>query len=362
MNCYSGLCLLVIIVVLAGCNKSTGSQQPTKCGKPVASANPKPASGEIRVVERTVSAMKTLFTISVTSATDNEKAHRAVKAAFDEIRRVENLMTTFKADSPLSQVNANAGIAPVAVPGELVEIVEEANRISKLTDGKFNIAVETLGALWHFRAKTPRAPDPFEVARRLPLLDTKSIITDKPHNTIYLAKPGMRIGLGAIAKGYAVDRAGKVLLEHNIKDFIVNGGGDILFSGKKGANFWNVGIRDPRENSRYFARFDVLKDSSVSTSGDYEKFFFDRGKRYHHLIDPSTGYPAQGTVSATVIAKTACLSDALATAIFVLGVDKGMKLIEADPNLEAIIVDDKLQIHISSRLKRRVQLSVIANR
>jgi thiamine biosynthesis lipoprotein len=297
-----------------------------------------------------------LFTITVTSAVPREQGYVAVKAAFDEIRRVENMMTVFQPESDLSRVNAKAGIEPVEVPAELVGLVEQANRISNLTGGKFNIAIEALSDLWKFRAKESQLPDPSEIARRLPLIDYRSIVTDKVKHTIYLAKPGMRIGLGAIAKGYAIDKAGEVLRRHKIKDFIVNGGGDILFSGKKGARYWNVGIRDPRDHKQYFACFDILKDSSVSTSGDYEDSFFRGGKRYHDIIDPATGYPAQGIASATAIATTATLSDAWATALLVLGVNKAMKLVEADPNLDAILVDDKLQIHVSSGMKRRVLL------
>ena len=304
--------------------------------------------------------MKTLFTISVTSTTDRERAQRAANAAFAEIRRVEELMTTWKAESHLSRVNANAGVGPVAVPPELIDLIEEANRVSRLSDGTFDISAQTLSSLWSHQARPPTLPNPAEVARRLPLIDHTSIHTDREKNTVYLTKPGMRIGLGAIAKGYAVDRAGQVLLKHKIQDFVVYGGGDILFSGKKGSKPWNVGIRDPRGRGRYFARFDILRDSAVGTSGDYEKFFIKDGKRYHHILDPRTGYPARGTVSATVVAKTAVLADALATAVFVLGVDRGMELVEGDPHLEAIIVDERLRAHVSSGLKPRVELSPIA--
>lgn len=349
--------ILVFAVALICCTDSSASPRAIGTGASCSSVGERPAPNDVRVIERTISAMKTLFTISVTSAIDREQGYRAAKAAFNEIRRVENLMTTFNKDSYLSQVNANAGVAPIQVPGELIEVVDEAQHISSLTEGKFDISAETLSDLWQFRAKPPKVPEPAELALRLPLVDYKSIVTDKKNGTIYLGKSGMRIGLGAIAKGYAVDIAAQVLRKHGVKDFIVNGGGDILFSGKKGSHYWTVGIQDPRDRNHRIACFEITKDSSVSTSGNYEKFFFDKGKRYHHIIDPSTGYSAEGTVSVTAVASKAMLSDAWATALFVLGVNKAMKIVEADPELEALIVDDKLRIHLSSGLKQRVTLN-----
>ena len=224
-------------------------------------------------------AMRTLFTISVPSTTDPEQARLAVKAAFQEIRRVEQLMTTWDPDSHLSRVNARAGIEPVAVPPELLELIAKAKRITERTNGKFDIASAALEGLWSHKRRPPRLPDPKEVVRRLPLVDSKSIVIDRDRSTVYLAKPGMRVGLGAIAKGYAVDRAGRVLSEHQLHDFIVNGGGDVLFSGRKGTRPWSSGVRDPRSGSRPFARFDIRRDGAVCTSGDYQKYFVHQGTR-----------------------------------------------------------------------------------
>jgi thiamine biosynthesis lipoprotein len=171
----------------------------------------------------------------------------------------------------------------------------------------------------------------------------------------------MQIGLGAIAKGYAIDRAAEVLKAHQIKDYIVDGGGNLRIAGRKGREPWNVGIRNPRAKSGSFARFNVEHDLSVSTSGDYVKYFVLDGKRYHHILDPNTGYPARGVVSATVIAKSAELADAMSTAVFVLGVKRGLELVESDPELDAIIVDESLQVHVTSRFASRVTLMPITD-
>ena len=194
---------------------------------------------------------------------------------------------------------------------------------------------------------------------RLPLIDYRAIATDDKHRTVKLTKPGMRISLAAIAKGYAVDRAVAVLRENGLKDFIVFGGGDLFVSGRRGDRPWRVGIQDPRDRSRHFARFEADRDIAIVTTGDYEAFFVVDGERYHHVIDPATGYPARGTVSATVIAPTATLADALATGIFVLGPREGMALIESDRDLEGVIVDDHFSPMVSSGLRNLLVLTPI---
>lgn len=353
-----GLYWIALGMLLSACNRS-----PEPTALPVAGSsstnaehNPPPPA-TIRVVERSSTAMATLFTISVTSATDRELAQRASEEAFTEIRRIDVLMTTWNPTSLLSQVNASAGLHPVVVPRELLDIVERSKQISVLSSGKFNIAAETLMGLWNHKAPSPHLPDPAEVTRRVRLLDPKGIHIDREKGTLYLDQPGMRIGLGGIAKGYAVDRAAQILRAHQIRDFIVDGGGNLFVSGKNGNSPWNIGIQDPRTPSRAFARFDVMSDCGISTSGDYIKFFMLGGKRYHHILDPDTGYPAEGMASTTVVAPTAEYADALSTAMFVLGVDKGMRLIEADPSLDAIFVDDRLNTKLTPRLQPVVHLT-----
>jgi FAD:protein FMN transferase len=352
-----GALSLATSLLLGSCNSSPGSTSaPGSSARIVKIARPA-TSTETKVIERSTTAMKTLFTISVTNSVERELGLRAVKDAFEEVRRVEALMTSWDPKSILSQVNRNAGIRPVAVPAELLDTVEESSRVSALSGGKFNVLTQSLMGLYNHRATPPRVPEPAEIARRLPLLDLGSLIIDRQNGTLYLAKPGMQIGLGAIAKGYGVDRAAQVLRAHGIRDYIVDGGGNLFVSGKRGDKSWNIAVRDPRAEGRSFARFDVNGDVGISTSGDYEKSFTVGNRRYHHILDPSTGYPAEGVMSVTVIDKTAERADALSTAVFVMGVEAGMRLIEADPDAEAILVDDALKVHLSSGLEGRVQLS-----
>jgi FAD:protein FMN transferase len=356
-NILRGALWLTTILWLGSCNSSPRRAPAPETSVRIVAPEQAKSSTETKVIERSTTAMKTLFTIRVTDSVEREMGRRAVEAAFAEIRRVEALMTSWDPKSVLSEVSANAGIRPVTAPTELLDIIEESNRVSALSEGKFNILTQSLMGLYNHRANPPRVPDPDEIARRLPLLDLRSLVMDRQKGTLYLAKSGMQIGLGAIAKGYGVDRAAQVLKANGIKDFIVDGGGNLFVSGKKGQSSWNVAVRDPRAEGHSFASLDVNGETGISTSGDYEKSFIVGNRRYHHILDPSTGYPAEGIVSATVIHKTAERADALSTAVFVMGLKEGMRLIEADPDAEAILVDDALQMYLSSGLKGRVQLS-----
>ncbi len=352
--------LAIVILCAISCrNESVGKESASDRREIRRDASPPPESTNIRVVRRSVASMGTLFDLSLAVSEENEAVDRAVEKAFNEIRRVDSLMTTWRPDSYLSRVNAHSGGTAVRVPTELLSLIETAEKISISTKGKFDISFAAMGGLWNFKLKRPRLPDRAEIRRRLSLINYRLIKINRKRETLRLAKPGMRIGLGAIAKGYAVDRTGAILKEHGYNDFIVYGGGDLLVSGKKGDRPWKVGIQDPREPSRYFASVELPDGGAVVTSGDYEKFFFLKGKRYHHIIDPDTGFPARGTVSVTVLARTATLADALATGVFVLGPEEGMKMLENDPALEGIVVDENLKATVSSGLKSRVDLRPI---
>ncbi len=352
--------LLTVVFASAACGGEERGDNATRevAYKPATQA-PEPPQPQVRIVHRSVASMGTLFELTLAVGEESADVDQAARAAFDEIKRVEQLMTTWQADSPLSRVNAAAGSASVRVPAELLDLVESAVGISTLTKGKFDISFAAMGGLWNFKADRPRLPDRREIKRRLALIDYRAIRIDRAKSTLRLAKPGMRIALGAIAKGFGVDRAAAILRERGFKNFIVYGGGDLFISGKKGERPWSVGIQDPRSGSRYFVRLELPEGGAVVTSGDYEKFFILDGKRYHHIIDPATGFPAEGAVSVTVLAETAARADALATGLFVLGPEEGMRLIEADPKLEGIIVDKALAVKVSSGLKSRAQLSPI---
>jgi thiamine biosynthesis lipoprotein len=346
-----GIASAIASVLLGAC---------TLCGEVeqvAPAAEPEPRPEPVSVINRGISALGTLFEITVVGR--GAAAEQAIQAAFAEVRRVEDLLTTWKPEAPLARVNEAAGGKPVSVPAEVMELIERSIEVSKRTGGAFDVTFASMGKLWDFGVDAPSLPDPREVARRIKLIDFRKLELDRENGTVRLARKGMRLSLGAVAKGYAADRAGAVLRERGHGDFIVFGGGDLLVSGSRGAEPWSVGIQDPRKQTRRFAKLTVPEGGAVVTSGDYERFFVVDGKRYHHIINPRTGFPAQGAISVTVLAPDAILADALATGVFVLGPDEGMALIESDPQLEAIIVDDELDVHVSSGLKRRVDVSPI---
>lgn len=315
----------------------------------------------VRIFHRSLQAMGTIFTCSA-AVTDQEEdlVSKAVDAAFAEILRIEKMMSVHLPDSPISEVNRHAGERPVTAPSELIKLIDESLRISARTEGKFDISFGPMGRLWHFDEASFSIPKPSDIEAAGRLVDYKSIVTDAAAGTVFLKKKGMSISLGAVAKGYAVDRAASVLKARGIVDFIVYGGGDIFVSGRKGEKPWRVGIQDPRNRRAYFADLDMPRGGAVVTSGDYEKFVTVDARRYHHIIDPSNGFPARGTVSVTVFAKSTARADALATGIFVLGVQKGMALIESDPTIEGVLVDDRLVSHVSSGLKNKIAIRPVA--
>jgi thiamine biosynthesis lipoprotein len=308
------------------------------------------------LITRNFSAMGT--EVRMSAYTDDETgAVRAFESAFAEIQRLEALMTTWKPDSEVSRINAEAGLRPVAVSDEVLEVIEASERASALSGGAFDITFYAMRGLWKFDEDLdPKIPDPAEIKRRLPLIDWRKVIVDKKKKTVFLAKKGMAINLGGIAKGYAVDRAVAVLKKAGFPNVIVQAGGDLMCSGQRGPSPWTAGIRDPRG-----ARADVfailkLTDHAFSTAGDYERFFFIDGKRYHHIIDPKTGYPATRSRSVTIYAPNALLADALDDAVFILGWQKGMEMIEKLDDVGAVVVDEGGKVHVSKRIRDRVSI------
>ena len=293
--------------------------------------------------------------VSVTIYGDDEvAAAKAISAVFAEFRRIERLMTTWLDTSAVSKINAAAGNAAVGVDAETFAVVSAAQSVSVKTRGAFDISVGAFKGLWKFdHDHDGTIPKTTEVQRRLPHVGYQHIKLDTKRRTIKLNKAGMRITLGGIAKGYAVDRAVALLHQRGFVDFILQAGGDLFVSGKKGAESWQVGIRDPRGTETAFFARAKIKDRTFSTSGDYERFIIKNGIRYHHILNPRTGYPAKRCRSATVMAPSAMVADAWSTALFVLG-PEGMKLVEADPQLEAVMISADNQVLVSSGLKQRL--------
>jgi FAD:protein FMN transferase len=307
------------------------------------------------LVRRGFQAMGTEVSFAVLTD-DEEGAERAITAAFDEIKRVEDLMTTWH-DSEVFRINANAGIAPVKVGPETLEVIEMSQKTSKLSGGVFDISFYAMHGIWKFDEDlTAKVPSPEEIRKHLAFVDYRNIVVDHDKSTVFLKKKGMGISLGGIAKGYAVDRAVAILRRAGFDNAIVQAGGDLMCSGSKNGGPWVTGIRDPRGGrSDVFAKM-MLVNHAFSTAGDYERYYILDGKRYHHIIDPRTGYPATKSRSVTIYAPNAFLADAVDDAVFILGWQKGFELIDKLDDVGAVVVDDKGKVHVSRRVVDRVQL------
>jgi thiamine biosynthesis lipoprotein len=278
---------------------------------------------------------------------DAALATRAMDAVIGEMRRTDELMSTYKPESQLSQVNAHAHERPVKVDPEIIEVVTRSFEFSRMSDGAFDVTYASVGYLYDYRAH--QHPTGEQISAALPAVDWRQVQVDPTANTIRFLKPGMRIDLGGIAKGYAVDRSIGMLRELGIEHAMVNAGGDTRLIGDRRGKPWIVGIRDPRSDGRMVTRL-PLENEAISTSGDYERYFEDNGVRYHHILVPGTGQSAREVRSVTILGADATLTDGLSTSVFVLGVERGMQLVGRLPDVEAVIVDKDGRIYYSDGL------------
>jgi len=291
--------------------------------------------------------------LEVTFAGLNEKeTDRALGAIVKEFKRIEDELSEWRGETYVIRINKNAGKAPVKVPVELFSIISAAQIVSNITDGAFDITWASMWGLWDFSPKGPHTvPDKESVKERLKKVNYRAVVLDRTKGTVFLGRPGMAMGLGGIAKGYAVDSASRIIDSMGIKNFIIKAGGDMRVQGEAApGTLWQIGIRHPRKKDELLASL-PLKDISISTSGDYEHFFIKDGVLYHHIIDPRTGFPARGCRSVTILGPDTTTTDALSTAVFVMGPKKGMALVERLKGIEAIIVDSKGEKHVSSGFK-----------
>lgn len=289
---------------------------------------------------------------------DDVRAEAAFTAVFGEFDRLDAMMSVWKDGSDVLRLNAAAGDHAVPVSPETREVLRVARQVSDQTEGRFDVTFGALSGLWKFdtQDKDNSVPDRREVLKRLPLVNYRDIEVDDRAGTALLKRKGMRVNLGGIGKGYAVDRSVAILRESGLRDFMIQAGGDMYVGGRRGDRPWRLGIRDPRGPAdRSFAMLD-LTDGTFSTSGDYERFFIKDGRRYHHILDLSVGEPAQGCRSVTLVTDRAVIADALAKGVFILGPDAGMALIERTPGVQGVIVSAKNEVLISSGLRGRLTL------
>ncbi|MEZ5566529.1 MAG: FAD:protein FMN transferase [Gammaproteobacteria bacterium] len=280
---------------------------------------------------------------------DSEAQARPLLAAgMAEFDRIESWMSTYKPDSEISRVNRLAAQEPVRVSAELFDIVQRSLQMSVLSDGAFDITFDSVGRLYDFRADIH--PDAEAIRENLPDINYRHVLLDPDKSTIRFSKPGTRINLGGIGKGYSCDKVADLLRKAGITSGRVNAGGDTRLIGDRHGKPWIVGIRDPDVADRWITRL-ALDDEAISTAGDYERYFDEDGVRYHHIIDPKTGDSARGMRSVTVIGPDATMTDGLDNSVFILGVEKGLALIDATPGYAAVLVDAKGDVHLSSDLQ-----------
>jgi len=311
--------------------------------------------GSPHLVKRSQMLMGTVVFVTAVG-TDESTAQQAAKAGLDEIRRLEELLSTWIPISELSQVNAAAGREPVKVSQETFEVLVRSLEMAQLTQGGFNIAVGPAVQAWNASGEGQVPPqEDLEVLR--PQIDLSHIQLDTEKKTVWLRRSGMQIDVGGIGKGYAADLAARVMQASGATAGVVALSGDIKTFGRMPDDQRFVfGIQHPRkEQGEVLGRIE-LEDEAVSTAGDYQRYFMKDGRRYHHILDPATLQPARGCQSVTVIAKDGVMADGLDTGIFVMGPDKGMALIESLPEVEGVIVDQEGTILISSGLKGRLTL------
>jgi thiamine biosynthesis lipoprotein len=332
--------LFLILACLAACKETAGSP-------------------DRHLVERTFASMGTELQLTAWTA-DEPGAVAAFEKIFQEFDRLEGLLSNWREGSDIQRLNAAAGRHPVPVGTELRNVLQTARQVSEWTGGKFDVTFGVMSGLWKFdyQNQDGTIPEHSEVIRRRKLIDYRDLVVDERAGTAFLRREGMAANLGGIGKGYAVDRARDILRERGFRDFLIQFGGDLYAAGHSGDHPWRLGIQDPRgPANRIFATMDV-SESTFSTSGDYARFFMKDGRRYHHILDPATGEPAQGCRSVTIMTGSATIADGLSTGVFILGPEAGMALIEQLPDVEGVIVSAKNEVLVSSGLKGR--LTVLA--
>ncbi len=291
--------------------------------------------------------------VTITMTGDGRSSVAAAEKAFDEIRRVERLMSPKKCDSDVARINAGAAAAPVVVSPETFEVLETSMNVSRQSGGSLDITFAALEGLWNIRDPDFSPPADGRIRALLPLVNYRRVLLDPRTRSVRFAAPGMRIGLGALAKGYAVGRAAAALRGAGIRNAIVEAGGDLQALGRHAGRPWIIGLRNPRGKGMLLS-LGLADGESVATSGDYERFAERGGRKYHHLIDPRTGRPARTFASVSVVASDPLHADAWATAFFIMGEERARAVLRGRSDLSVVLVGLDGKIRASSRLKRKI--------
>jgi len=302
-----------------------------------------------RTVQRTETIMGTQVTITVVGDTP-ASGQRAIEEGMAELRRLDSLLSLYQEESEISRINRAAGVNPVPVSAETLEAVERGLETGRLTSGAFDVTVGPLVVLWQMRLKEGTVPTDAEIANVLPLVNYRNVVADRRSSTVFLKKRGMILDVGGSAKGYAADRVKEIFRKNGIANAVIAVAGDIWALGRReDGKPWRIGVQHPRDKDKVLTVLE-LRDRYISTSGDYERFVIRGKRRYHHIIDPRTGKPAEGIVAVTVMGDRGAVIDPLTTALFVLGKEKGMRLVEKI-GAEAIFVDNEGQVTATGGIK-----------
>lgn len=299
--------------------------------------------------KQTLKLMGSKFEITVVANDSIEGVHY-ISMAVEEITRIEKLISSWDQNSETWEVNTGAGKSAVKVSKELYDLVERSLKLSKLTDGAFDISYASMDRIWKYDGSMKIMPSDKKIKASVSKVGFQNIILNQQETSIFLKLPGMKIGFGAIGKGYAADKAKSLLMQMGVSAGIVNASGDMSTWGKQpDGSDWKVALTNPMDKTKGFGLLPVV-DKAVVTSGNYEKYVLFDGKRYAHIIDPRTGYPSTGILSVTVFAPKAELADALATSVFVMGKETGLDRINQLPNVECIIIDDEGAVYKSKNI------------
>ncbi len=302
------------------------------------------------VYKKVVKLMGNRFEISVVS--DNEEfAISSIKEAIEEIRRIEKLFTTFDENSQTNLINRHAGLTPVRVDREVFDLIQRSKRISDITQGAFDITYGSIDKkLWNFDKSMTALPDAATAKKLVRLINYRNVLLDEKKCKVFLKERGMRIGFGGIGKGYAAERAKRLLQNAGVKSGIVNAAGDLVAWGRQpNGKPWTIGVADPNAVRQQFSYLDIT-NMAVATSGNYEKFIMINGRKYSHTIDPKTGMPVTGIKSVTIICSNAEIADAIATPVMIMGVKVGIDMINQMKGIGCIIIDDQDKIHTSKNI------------
>ncbi|HTB26266.1 MAG TPA: FAD:protein FMN transferase [Puia sp.] len=303
------------------------------------------------VYHRTLKLMGNRFQLSATGSSE-EWAQDCIEAGIIEIRRIEKKLTTYSEESETALINKNAGIKPVVVSKETFELIERSKKISRVTQGAFDITYGSVDkSLWNFDTHINKLPDPATAKEMTRLINYRNIMMNRTDYSVMLNEKGMRIGFGGIGKGYAAERAKMIMKAKGVVSGIVNASGDMTTWGlQPNGKPWTIGIADPNLKERVFSYMNIT-DMAVATSGNYEKFIVVGGKKYSHTINPKTGLPIRGIKSVTIISTNAEIADALTTPVMIMGVSAGLDMVNQMHDVEAIIINDEDLMYVSNNIR-----------